>query len=303
MIGALVAGLLLTQAANPYALPIGRPGSWLAFPGRMIATTDNRVATPDDVARAARGRNFVYLGEQHATAPHQQMMAQIIDALARDGRRVVVGLEMLQRPKQEVLNRWSAGQINERELLEQADWKGQWGFDFGYYRPIFDVARKHNAPVLGLNVPRDWVRAVGRGGLAALTDEQKAQLPGDMVLDNKAHRDIFLALIGGGHPGMTQQSFDNMYAAQVLWDEAMADTIVRHIGGRRLDNRTVYVVVAGIGHLMFDQGINYRLQRRGYTGGVTVSMITSHEPVRVAAGLGDFVYVSPVPTPATGPGG
>jgi uncharacterized iron-regulated protein len=250
-------------------------------------------ATPDDVADAAKGKRFVFLGENHATAPHQQMQAAIIDALARSGRKVVVGMEMYQRPKQTILDQWVQGDLSEQDLIEKSDWKGQWGYDFSYYRPIFDVARKNRMPILGINVPRDWVRSAGRGGFASLPAEAKAQLPSDMELTNKAHRTVFEGLIGG-HPGMSASALDNMYSAQVLWDEGMADTIARHMQARKPDSRTVYVVLAGTGHVMYGQGINYRLQRRGLGEGVNVVMLTSATPsLRVANGLADFVYVSP----------
>ncbi len=255
-------------------------------------------STPDDVARAARGKKFVFLGESHATVPHQQMQASIIDALARSGRKVIVGLEMLQRPKQAVLDQWSRGGMSEPDLLQKVDWKTQWGYDFSFYRPIFDVAQKHAMPVLALNVPRDWVRTAGKGGLTSLPQEAKNQLPADMELSNLQHRSVFQALIGA-HPGMSAAALDNMYFAQVLWDEGMADTIARHMQANRQDPTTVYVVVAGSGHVMYGQGINYRLHRRGLGDGLSVVMLTSKEPLRVSNGLADYVYVSPMAMPGS----
>ncbi|MEZ0326083.1 MAG: ChaN family lipoprotein [Fimbriimonas sp.] len=293
MVPSLALLCALAQApASPYELPIGRPGTWLASPGRMTDLATYAPSTPDDVARAARGQRFVFLGESHATTPHQQMQAAIIDALARNGRKVIVGLEMLQRPKQPVLDQWLQGNLTEQDLLEKAEWKTQWGYDFSYYRPIFDVAQKHHIPILGLNVPRDWVRTAGRGGFASLPDEAKAQLPSDMPLTNQQHRTVFEALIGG-HPNMSPTAFDNMYSAQVLWDEGMADTIARHMQANKPDSKTVYVVIAGSGHVMYRQGINYRLQRRGLGEGITVVMLSSSAPVRAANGIADYVYVSP----------
>ena len=293
MLSGLVFTLALLQGpTSPYELPIGRPGTWLLVPGRMTDMQSYSPATADDVAKAAKDKRFVFLGESHATTPHQQMQASIIDALARSGRRVVVGMEMLQRPKQVVLDLWARGNVPENEFLEQVEWKTQWGFDYSYYRPVFDVAQKYKIPVLGLNVPRDWVRAAGRGGLAGLPDDAKNQLPTDIDLTHKEHRTMFEALIGG-HPNMTAQAFDNMYSAQVVWDEGMADTVAKHLARSKPDLKTVYVIIAGSGHVMYGQGINYRLQRRGLGEGVTVVMLDSNEPLRVSNGIADYVYVTP----------
>jgi uncharacterized iron-regulated protein len=284
---------LVLQAPSPYALPLGRPGTVLAESGRLTALPTGAAATADDVAKAADGKRFVFLGEQHATPAHQQMQASLIEALVRRGRRVVVGLEMLQRPKQAALDAFTAGRIDEAALLEQADWKGQWGFDFAFYRPVFDAARRHRLPVVALNVPRDWVRAVGRGGLAALPAEAKSELPSDIDPNVPDHRKVFEALMGG-HP-MTGPQGDNMLAAQTIWDVGMADTAVRYLERNRADRRTVFVVIAGSGHVMYGQGINLRLARRKAGEGITIVMTESTTPLTVANGLGDFVYVSPEP--------
>jgi len=281
------------QLPSPYALSIGRPGTTVAESGRLTALPSGAAATADDIAKAADGKRFVFLGEQHATPAHQQMQASIVDALARRGRRVVVGFEMLQRPRQSALDAFSAGRIDEAAFREQANWKGQWGYDFAYYRPIFDVARKHRLPLVALNVPRDWVRAVGRGGLAALPAEARAELPADIDPKVPEHKQVFEALMGG-HPVSGTQA-ENMLAAQTIWDVGMADSAVRYFEKNRPDRRTVFVVVAGAGHVMYGQGINLRLAKRQAGEGITVVMTESTEPLTVANGLSDFVYVSPAP--------
>ena len=121
--------------------------------GRLTDLATGKTAIADDVAKAADGKLFVFLGEEHATEPDQLMHAEIIQALVRRGRHVVVGLEMYQRPKQPILDQWPAGQIEEAEFLKQSDWKGQWGYDFAFYRPVFDAVRRYKLPLVGLNVP------------------------------------------------------------------------------------------------------------------------------------------------------
>jgi len=276
--------------SSTYTLPIGRSGQTVVAPGRITDLKNGNAATSDDVAKAADRKLFVFLGEQHATAPDQLMHADIIQALVRRGRHVVVGMEMYQRPKQAILDQWSRGKLGEDEFVQQSDWKGQWGYDFGFYRPIFDTVQRFHLPLIGLNVPHDWVRSVGRGGYAALTAEQKAQLPNAMSLDNKDHHAVFDSLMGG-HP-MTGTMGDNIYAAQVLWDEGMADTALKYLEAHKPDSRTVFVVIAGAGHVMYRQGINYRIDKRHGGDGITVVMTESKGPMPVSNGLADFVFVS-----------
>ena len=288
-----VLGIAAVLQGSPYNLPIGRPGTTVAESGRITSLPFAQPVTPDDVAKAADGKRFVFLGEQHATPAHQQMQATVIEALVRRGRRVVVGLEMLQRPKQAALDDFASGRADEVRFREEADWKGQWGFDFAFYRPVFDVARKHKLAMVALNVPRDWVRAVGRGGLSALPAEAKTALPSDIDPKVPEHKLVFEALMGG-HPVSGQQG-ENMLAAQTIWDVGMADTAAKWLEAKRADRRTVFVILAGSGHVMFGQGINLRLALLKAGDGITLVMAESTEPLTVANGLGDFVYVSPSP--------
>jgi len=259
-------------------------------PGSLTDLRLQQPARVDDIAKAADGFSWVFLGENHATAPHQQMEADIVSALLKRHRRVVVGLEMITRPKQFVLDLWSSGQLAEADFLQQVDWKGQWGYDYGFYRPLLETVRKNKLPLVALNVPRDWVRAVGKGGFGGLSPEQKAELPADMSLENAEHRSVFTALMGG-HP-MTGPSGENIYAAQVLWDEGMADTALKWLGSHPHDKRTVFVVVAGSGHSMYGQGINYRVFRRTGERGITVEMAQAEAPTMVSRGVGDFLYLT-----------
>lgn len=272
---------------DPMRLAIGT--ELTVQPGSLVDLRTQRPATVEDVAKAADGKRWVFLGENHATTAHQQMHADVIEALVKRKRRVVIGLEMLTRPKQAALETWQDRRTTEASLLEAIDWKGQWGFDFAFYRPIFNAARKHRLPMVALNVPRDWVRAVGRGGVQALTSEQRAELPAEMPILPE-HEQVFNALIGG-HP-MAGERGRNMIAAQTLWDEGMADTAIKWLAARPSDARTVFVVLAGSGHVMYGQGINARVKRRTGEDGISVVMAQSDAPAAVSRGIADFLYLT-----------
>lgn len=281
---------LIQGEANPLRLPIGTKGEIDVSLGSIYSTRTGKTVTVDDIAKAADGKRFVFLGENHATKEHQQLEADVVAALAARGRKVIVGLEMYTRPKQDWLDQWSAGSLSEEEFLEKSEWKTQWGFSYDFYRPLFEVAKSKQIPMVALNVPRDWVRRVGQRGFAGLTNEQKLQLPADLFLGNTDHKKVFEGLMGG-HP-MTGTQGDNIYAAQVLWDEGMADTAIKWLDRIPKDDKTVFVVVAGVGHVMYGQGINYRIKRRTGQSGITVAMGQAESQSPVAKGIGDFVYLT-----------
>ena len=281
-----------TQEPDPMLLKIGAPGEVQSVIGRIVSTESGNVVSVQEVAKAARGKRWVFLGENHATAAHQNLHAAVIEALVRDGRKVYVGLEMIQRPKQPILDQWSHGDLLRVQFMKDVDWKGQWGYPFTYYDPIFTTCRAFNVPIVGLNVPRDWVRNVGRSGFDGLEASAKQQLPAEMSLSNSYHKQVFGALMGGHPP--TGPRGENIYAAQVLWDEGMADTAIKYRVNQPKDD-SVFVVIAGSGHVMYRQGINYRIAKRGQGDGITLVMAQSDTVIPVAKGIGDFVFVSRPP--------
>jgi uncharacterized iron-regulated protein len=277
-------------------LQIGLKGEAAVAAGRMVEMRTLRDVTPEEIAEAADGARFVYLGEGHTNPEHHKMQARIIDALVKHGRDVIVGFEMFTRPKQDDLNPWTLGWWAEDEFMRRSEWKTQWGYDFALYRPIFEVVRANRLPMIALNVPRDWVRAVGRGGISALSSDQRSQLPADIDLGWKSHKAVFAAMMGG-HP-MSGTSGDNMYAAQVLWDAGMADSLLKYWDRCPRTPRTVIVVVAGAGHVMYGLGINGRVARRTGERGVTVTMVETADKATVSRGIGDYVFAAKPQAPA-----
>ena len=273
---------------DPLLLDIGSRKRVKVEVNQMVDLSNGKAVSPADIAHAAENTRYVYLGEEHADALHHQMQANIIRALAADGRRVVIGMEQFTRPVQDSLAGWTLGWYTDDQFIEKSDWKHQWGMDYSLYKPIFDASKELQLPLVALNIPRDWVHNVAQKGLDGLTEDQKSQLPAAIDLKNQTHQQVFQALIGG-HP-MT--GMENMYAAQVLWDTGMSDTAVKYMTGVT-SPKTVMVVIAGAGHVMYKQGINWRVKGRTGDLGLTVVMGEDDKPRDVSAGVGDYFYLTP----------
>jgi uncharacterized iron-regulated protein len=222
------------QQESVYNLPIGDPRRQYLLtvrPDEIIDTHRRRVVSLHEMTRLLEPATFVLIGEQHDNAQHHQFQAQVIEALVQAGRSVIVGMEMFDRTKQHALNLWTLNRLGEAEFIERSEWRTQWGFDFALYRPIFEVVYRHRLRLVGLNVPRALVRQTARGGWQSVPEAERMGVP-DPDLSVEAHRKLFYALLGGGHP-TGQQGDDNFYAAQVVWDTAMADSALRYSGAHR----------------------------------------------------------------------
>ncbi|MBL8059454.1 MAG: ChaN family lipoprotein [Chthonomonas sp.] len=276
----------LLQVADVLMLPIEPLGTVQVGP-EYTDIKSGKPSSPVEIAKASRGVQYLIFGESHDSKPHKEAVAEILRALDADGRAVVLGLEMFTRPNQPNLAPWTMGYWSEEQFQREARWKEEWGFDYSIYKPTFDAVKALRIPMVALNAPRDWVRTVSRQGWEALAPEIKAQLP-PLDTSNRQHRLVFDTLMGG-HPAGA--NLDRVYAAQTLWDTAMADSALKAMHRWPENPRRIMVILAGSGHALYKQAINYRLWQQAKAASVTVIGIDGKEPRRVRQSVGDFTLM------------
>ena len=99
----LCAAILSQEPVDPYLLAIPNADKVrIGFGWTDLKT--GQPSSPDSVAKAARRHRFVMVGENHDNAEHHRAQAAIIEALVKDGRKVVVGFEMFTRDNQASLD-------------------------------------------------------------------------------------------------------------------------------------------------------------------------------------------------------
>lgn len=253
---------------------------------------------PDFVSEAAvlaelQRQRVVYVGEQHASEPHHGVAVRILHALKARSASLAIGLEMVKRPFQPALDAYIDGTLEEDGLLTRIEWKKRWGYPFGYYRPIFAFARAHRIPLIALNAPDEWTRKVAREGLDALAPEVREALPA-LDLKVKSHRARLSAMFDAHRQAVAEtrkskrkaMPFENFYAAQVLWDETMAESVVRALDGRAR-GRTL-VVIAGVGHTATSDAMPDRVQRRRKVAARAVTPVIYRASIHAPGG--DYVW-------------
>ena len=274
---AMTAGLVV--GAELDLLPIGDPERAHAVvgapAGALYDTRAGEVVTMEAALERMAAADVVLLGEEHTAMQQHQQQAEIVRALGAQVESMVVGLEFFLRDDAPVLAQWVAGAIDDRELLERTEWYDRGSYRFEYYEPILEAAREHGARVVGLNVDRSIPRAVSRGGLAALSEAQRDEVGTFEVTGAPQHRYLVTRYFGETAVSLPPSWLDNMYAAQCVWDVAMARSIVRD---RPADGPMV--VIVGSGHVAYDLGIARRLRET-----------SSDEPL-------DVVTYCPVAAPA-----
>ncbi len=237
----------------------------IAPAGCSLQSTDSQEVPdlppmPEQSIEPLAAADVVFLGELHDSEQDHAAQLDILQELYARNPDLAIGMEMFQRPYQEVLDRYIAGEITEEEFVEQSEYEKLWGFPWELYAPIMRFARENKIPVLALNAPGQTVSRVARGGVEALTPEDLVYIPpiSELDLSNNNYRN-FVQGAFGAHGAHGNFDFDNFFTAQVIWDETMAAMIAEY---RTINPESQVVVLAGQGHVIYGYGIPDRVERR-----------------------------------------
>ncbi len=281
----VVSGLLALAPAGAgelERLPLGRweaaytLGSGRA--GELYVTETGATVSVAEAAALLADARVILLGEEHTSIAQKELQARLLEAIAARVRRPVLGMEFFQRGDDEILGKWTSGELSGDEFLLAANWYDRGGYNWGYYAPVMAVARARHMQVVGLNVDRSIPRTVSRGGLDALTPEQRSEVGTINVGGSPQHRYLIQRYFGDAVAMMPAVWLDRMYAAQCLWDVVMARSIVD-----KLPEDGTMVVVVGTGHVAFGLGIARRIHEELAARGEPDIQVATFCPVTAPA--------------------
>jgi uncharacterized iron-regulated protein len=227
----------------------------------------------------------VLVGEHHAERAHHAAQLSVIRALNAAGHKVAIGLEMFRRQAQPELDRWVAGELDQKQF--EAVFAANWGFDPSLYQPIFDYAREASLPLIALNIAPAITRQVAREGFASLSSDQRGELSGITCQVSPEYREFIKQAHGAhAHGGM---DFEHFCEAQLVWDQVMALNALAYL---KQHPDTIVVLLAGVGHAR-KPGIPIQILQRSE---VPVTVILPEvpgriEPSAVTVAEADFIFL------------
>jgi uncharacterized iron-regulated protein len=184
---------------------------------------------------------IVLVGELHDNRQHHRAQLAVIRALKEDGVRVAIGLEMFRHESQAALDQWISGEIGENRF--EKIYYDNWNFPWQAYRNIFEYARNHQIPMIGLNVPREITRQVSRSGFKSLSPQQKGKIAEVSCIVDQQYMNFIRKAFGSHSHG--QLNFIYFCEAQLLWDSAMA---VYSLAYLEKNPDSIMVILTGTGH-------------------------------------------------------
>lgn len=202
-------------------------------------------------------RRVVLVGETHDQYDHHLNQLEIIRGLRERGVDIAVGMEFFQEPFQPHLDRYVAGEIGEKALLKGTQYYERWRYDFRHYRDILAYAQDQGIPLVALNAPTELVKKVSRGGLSALSSEERRRLPADLSPPDAAYKER-LRPVYEMHGQLSADRLQRFAEVQMLWDEHMARVARDYLDA---NPGKALVILAGSGHVAHQDAIPGRLTR------------------------------------------
>jgi len=333
-VGGACGGHYSTGPTTPAKPGPGGPAGGIeaaALPYQIIdARTGRAVETEAFWSKAAAAR-AICVGEDHPNPHHHWVQLEAVKQLGHrlGGAKLALGMEMVQRPFQGVLDDFAGKHIDEAAMRSRVGWSDRWGYDYVLYGPTIVAAVGEGAQLLALNASDELRKKISHHGLESLTPDERAQVP-ELKLDDAQHRAWFDALMEGmggstahavksedtpnphdkqdkadkdkqpempkGHPEMP--SPERIYTVQVLWDETMADTAAKWLKANPTGH---LIILAGNGHC-HDSAMVNRIKRRGIAQTISIRPVLDDGEGGVAEVLAkpinDYVVVLQLPPEA-----
>lgn len=221
----------LTQTDNNTALsPV------TSFYDYQFASADGQPIALNQLPSTLVDADVVLIGEWHTHSAVHRFQTDFLKARLAETKDVALSMEQFTRQHQDVVDEYLAGEIGEQVLMSDA---AAWPNYESDYRPLVELAKSQNIDIIAANAPKPFVQCIGRNGidyLDKLTPEERQWVATDVNTGDSPYKEKFMASMHHGTPEQTEKQF----AAQVTWDETMAESIVNYLDSHP-DSQVVHV--------------------------------------------------------------
>lgn len=191
----------------------------------QLRSPHNLPITLPDFTLEVKDADVVLVGEWHTHTGIHRFQTELLRAMYQQSPDVALSMEMFSRDSQTVVEQYLAGEIGEQTLIQQAN---AWPNYESDYRPLVEFAKIEKLDIIAANAPKNIVRCIGREGtdyLDKLPVNERSWLADTISTQDSAYKTHFLSSM---HHGNELQN-GKQFAAQMAWDETMAESIVRYL--------------------------------------------------------------------------
>ena len=259
----LLTCLFMLCSCAPASKPLGNPEQ--PYPPEREAQVGDILHLPTGIYVSSQtllsnvtNYRVVFVGETHDNPASHRLQQEVLQALQKHNRgQITLAMEMFTPAQQPILDLWSAGELSEKDFLQQVDWYNTWRINFAFYRPLLNYCRDQHIKILALNAEADLKQKVSRTPFTQLSTQDQAKLP-DLDEQDPYQRAMAEAVFADHKMGSGM--LDGFLRVQTLWDESMAENLANYLKDKRHNHQVM--VMAGGNHIRYGYGIPRRMFRR-----------------------------------------
>ena len=187
----------------------------------LLRTPEGVSVSLSEAVDSLAGADVVFLGELHDNALGHAVQLSLTKALAERRGRIILSMEMLERDMQPTLDLYLRGALSESEFKGLAQ---LWPNYDEHYRGAVEFCKTSGFQVVAANVYRPIASSIAKHGIAAGAGDPWAARSITAPRSGE-YRRRFNEIMGEHGSTMDAASLDNVFAAQCVKDDTMAESI------------------------------------------------------------------------------
>ena len=214
-----------SQPAKDTSQKVTQKESVSTFYDYQFASPQGEILPLDALPKQLIDADVILIGEWHTHSAIHRFQTDFLKARFNATSNIALSMEQFTREHQATLDQYLNGEIGEQILLSQA---AAWPNYESDYRALVEFAKTNDIDVIAANAPKPFVQCIGRKGLPyldQLSTEQRQWIAAEVDTGDSPYKEKFMASMHHGTPEQTEKQF----AAQVTWDETMAESIVDYL--------------------------------------------------------------------------
>jgi len=106
----------------------------------------------EEMIKAILRSDVIYVGDYHTCNQSQRSFLRILKAVVKRDKDFMIGMELLHKRHQPVLDKFLSGRISEATFLKRIRLQEHWVFDlWESFKPLFDFCRYHGIRMLAID--------------------------------------------------------------------------------------------------------------------------------------------------------